>query len=109
MPPRRSSAQPHRRKRTRVEVVPYVVPTTRRAPNRPMPLTVPTRWVKNIFAFFLLPWWAILTQTFFTAFARATTHQQLWAGAEVWFITLGAVRWLAAISGLPSPVTTSTF
>src|SRR2546421_5139664 len=52
MPPRRSSGRRHRRKRTRVKVVPYVVPTTRRAPGRPMPLTVPTRWVKNIIAFF---------------------------------------------------------
>src|SRR5438874_7172736 len=85
MPPRRSSGRRHRRKRTRVKVVPYVVPTTRRAPGRPMPLTVPTRWVKNIIAFFLLPWCAILTQTFFTAFTRATIHQQLWAGAEFWF------------------------
>src|SRR5438132_8780897 len=104
MPPRRSSAQPHRRKRTRVKVVPYVVPTTRRAPNHPMPLTVPTRWVKNIIAFFLLPWCAILTQTFFTAFTRATIHQQLWAGAEFWFFTLGAVLWLIAFFGLPRPV-----
>src|SRR5437764_13651971 len=100
MPPRRSSAQPHRRKRTRVKVVPYVVPTTRRAPNRPMPLTVPTRWVKNIIAFFLLPWCAILTQTFFTAFTRATIHQQLWAGAEFWFFILGAVLWFIAFFGL---------
>src|SRR6185436_2345571 len=104
MPPRRSSGQRHRRKRTRVKVVPYVVPTTRRAPGRPMPLTVPTRWVKNIIAFFLLPWCAILTQTFFTAFTRATIHQQLWAGAEFWFFTLGAVLWLIAFFGLPRPV-----
>ena len=104
MPPRRSSGQRHRRKRTRVKVVPYVVPTTRRAPGRPMPLTVPTRWVKNIIAIFLLPWCAILTQTFFTAFTRATIHQQLWAGAEFWFFTLGAVLWLIAFFGLPRPV-----
>src|SRR6267154_2767192 len=98
MPPRRSSGQRHRRKRTRVKVMPYVVPTTRRAPGRPMPLTVPTRWVKNIIAFFLLPWCAILTQTFFTAFTRATIHQQLWAGAEFWFFTLGALLWLIALA-----------
>src|SRR5205807_252047 len=104
MPPRRSSGRRHRRKRTRVKVVPYVVPTTRRAPRRPMPLTVPTRWVKNIIAFFLLPWCAILTQTFFTAFTRATIHEQLWAGAEFWFFTLGALLWLIAFFGLPRPV-----
>ena len=84
--------------------MPYVGPTTRRAPGRPMPLTVPTRWVKNIIALFLLPWCAILTQTFFTAFTRATIHQQLWAGAEFWFFTLGAVLWLIAFFGLPRPV-----
>ena len=69
-----------------------------------MPLMVPTRWVKNIIALFLLPWCAILTQTFFTAFTRATIHQQLWAGAEFWFFTLGAVLWLIAFFGLPRPV-----
>src|SRR6266568_7008851 len=104
MPHRRSSSQRHRRKPSRVKVVPYVVPTTRRAPNHPMPLTVPTRWVKNIIAFFLLPWCAILTQTFFTAFTRATIHQQLWAGTEFWFFTLGAVLWVIAFFGLPRPV-----
>jgi hypothetical protein len=69
-----------------------------------MPLTVPTRWVKNIIALFLLPWCAILTQTFFTAFTRATIHQQLWAGAEFWFFTLGVVLWLIAFFGLPRPL-----
>src|SRR6266550_4717952 len=104
MPYRRSSGQRHRRKRARVKVVPYAVPTTRRAPDRPVSLTVPTRWVKNIISLFLLPWCAILTQTFFTAFTRATIHQQLWAGAEFWFFTLGAVLWLIAFFGLPRPV-----
>jgi hypothetical protein len=104
MPYRRSSGQRRRRKSPRVKIVRYVVPTTRRATNHPMPLTVPTRWVKNIIALFLLPWCAILTQTFFTAFTRATIHQQLWAGAEFWFFTLGAVLWLIAFFGLPRPV-----
>jgi len=40
----------------------------------------------------------------FTAFTRATIHQQLWAGAEFWFFTLGAVLWLIAFFGLPRPV-----
>ncbi|HET6889265.1 MAG TPA: hypothetical protein VFH87_15205, partial [Candidatus Udaeobacter sp.] len=43
------------------------------------PLTVPTRWVKFVFAIFLLPICAILSQTFFTAFARATVTQRFWA------------------------------
>src|SRR5438034_2003083 len=104
MPYRRSSSQRHRRKPSRVKIVRYVVPTTRRASDHPMPLMVPTRWVKNIIALFLLPWCAILTQTFFTAFTRATIHEQLWAGAEFWFFTLGAVLWLIAFFGLPRPV-----
>jgi hypothetical protein len=104
MPHRRSSGQRHRRKPPRVKIVRYVVPATRRASDHSMPLTVPTRWVKNIIALFLLPWCAILTQTFFTAFTRATIHQQLWAGAEFWFFTLGAVLWLIAFFGLPRPV-----
>src|SRR5438128_11510711 len=104
MPYRRSSSQRHRRKPSRVKIVHYVAPTTRRASDHPMPLMVPTRWVKNIIALFLLPWCAILTQTFFTAFTRATIHQQLWAGAEFWFFTLGAVLWLIAFFGLPRPV-----
>jgi len=105
-PPNRRSINPRRGRKfsRRVKIVPYVVPTTRRAPDDPIPLTVPTRWVKNIIAVFLLPWCAILTQTFFTAFTRATLHQQLWTGAEFWFFTLGAVLWLIAFFGLPRPV-----
>jgi hypothetical protein len=109
MPYRRSPSPRHRRKSPRVKVVPYVVPTTRRAPNHPIPLTVPTRWVKNIIALFLLPWCAILTQTFFTAFARATIDQRLWAGAEFWFFSLGVVLWLIAFVGLPRPVIVYVF
>ncbi len=65
------------------------------------PLTVPTRLVKFVFAIFLLPICAILTQTFFTAFARAAVTQRLWAGEEFWFFSLGAVLWLIAFFGLP--------
>jgi hypothetical protein len=65
---------------------------------------VPTRWVKFIIALFLLPICAILSQTFFTVFARATATQRLWAGEEFWFFSLGAVLWLIAFFGLPRPV-----
>src|SRR5437868_14181563 len=44
------------------------------------------------------------TQTFFTAFARATVTQRLWAGEEFWFFSLGAVLWLIAFFGLPRPI-----
>jgi hypothetical protein len=68
------------------------------------PLTVPTKWVKFIFAIFLLPICGVLTQTFFTVFARATVTQRLWAGEEFWFFSLGAVLWLIAFLGLPRPI-----
>jgi hypothetical protein len=68
------------------------------------PLTVPTRWVKFVCAIFLLPICAILSQTFFTAFARAAVTQRLWAGEAFWFFSLGAVLWLIAFFGLPRPI-----
>jgi len=87
----------------RVKVVPYVVPTTRSRPSYD-PLMVPTRWVKFIIGLFLLPLCAILSQTFFTAFARATMDQRLWAGEEFWFFSLGVVLWMIAFFGLKRPV-----
>ena len=70
---------------------------------------MPTRWVKFTFAIFLLPICAILTQTFFTAFARATVTQGLWAGEEFWFFSLGAVLWVIAFFGLPRPIVIYVF
>ena len=67
-------------------------------------LTVPTRWVKFVIGLFLLPVCLVLTQTFFTAFARATVAQRLWAGEEFWFFALGALLWLIAFFGLPRPM-----
>src|SRR5438132_2591775 len=74
------------------------VAASRRLAGSP-PLMIPTRWVKFLFAIFLLPVCAILTQTFFTVFARATITQRLWAGQEFWFFSLGAVLWLIAFIG----------
>ena len=68
------------------------------------PLLVPTRWVKFIVALFLLPMCVVLTQTFFTAFARATVVQRLWAAEEFWFFALGALLWLIGFFGLPRPI-----
>jgi hypothetical protein len=65
---------------------------------------VPTRWVKFIAAIFLVPVCVILTQTFFTAFARAALIQRLWAAEEFWFFSLGVVLWLIAFFGLPRPI-----
>jgi hypothetical protein len=107
MPPtnRRPVVRDGRGKRKRrAKIASSAVPNVRRAPVHPMPLTVPTRWVKNIFAVFLLPPCAILTQTFFTAFMRATFEQRLWAGVEFWFFSVGALLWLIAFFGLPRPL-----
>jgi hypothetical protein len=73
------------------------------------PLMVPTRWVKFIFAIFLLPICAVLTQTFFTVFARAAVTQELWAGEEFWFFSLGVVLWLIAFFGFPRPIVLYVF
>jgi hypothetical protein len=70
---------------------------------------IPTRWVKFVVALFLLPVCAILTQTFFTVFARATVTQRLWAAEEFWFFSLGAVLWLIAFFGLPRPMLVYVF
>ena len=70
---------------------------------------MPTRWVKFVFAIFLIPICAVLTQTFFTVFARATATQRLWAGEEFWFFSLGAVLWLIAFFGLPRPIVIYVF
>jgi len=65
---------------------------------------IPTRWVKFVVAIFLLPLCAILTQTFFTVFARAAMIQRLWAAQEFWFFSLGALLWMIAFIGLPRPI-----
>src|ERR1700726_267462 len=91
-----------------VKVPPYVVPT-RRGSATMTPLMVPTRWLKFVIAIFLLPLCAILTQTFFTVFTRATVTQRLWAGEEFWFFSLGAVLWLIAFFGLPRPMVVYVF
>jgi len=70
---------------------------------------IPTRWVKTVIALFLIPICAILSQTFFTAFARATVTQRFWAGEPFWFFSLGVVLWLIAFFGLPRPVLVYVF
>src|ERR1700730_3092693 len=99
----RRSGVPVRRPAGRIKVPPYVVPT-RRGSATMTGLMVPTRYVKFIIAIFLLPVCAILTQTFFTAFARATFAEHLWTAEPFWFFSLGAVLWLIAFIGLPRPM-----
>ena len=95
----------NRRRETtrRVRVVPYVVANARLR-HEFGPMTVPTKWVKFVVAIFLLPFCAVLTQTFFTVFTRAAVSQRLWAGEEFWFFSLGALLWLISFFGLPRPV-----
>ncbi len=88
------------------------MPTKRRAKRTKLrstltpalPATVPVRWVKFVIGLFLLPPAWILTQTFFTAFARATVHEQFWATEEFWFFGVGVVIWLVAFAALPRPM-----
>ncbi len=92
----------------RVRVAPYVVPN-RNLRGPADALMVPTRWVKFVIALFLVPICGILTQTFFTAFARATVAQRLWSAEEFWFFSLGAVLWLIAFFGLSRPIVLYVF
>jgi hypothetical protein len=109
MAERRVTRQGARRQptRRRVKVMPFVVPTRRSAPAGS--LLVPTKWVKFIVALFLLPLCAVLSQTFFTSFARAAVAERLWAGEEFWFFSLGVVLWLIAFFGLPRPIVLYVF
>ena len=91
----------------RVNVARYAVPKESALAHDSF--MVPTRWVKFIAAIFLLPVCAILSQTFFTVFARATLTQRLWAGEEFWFFSLGAVIWLIAFLGLARPTVIYVF
>ncbi len=70
---------------------------------------MPTRWVKFIVALFLLPICLVVSETFFTSFARAATVERLWAGEEFWFFSLGVVLWLIAFFGLPRPTLVYVF
>jgi hypothetical protein len=70
---------------------------------------VPTRWLKFVFGIFLLPSCVVLTQTFFTAFTRATVTQRLWAAEEFWFFSLGAILWVLTFWGLPRPLVVYVF
>lgn len=69
-----------------------------------IPDRVPTRKVKFFVGLFLLPVAWILTQTFFTAFARTTVRDAFWITEEFWFFFLGADLWLVIFFCLPRPL-----
>ncbi|HEV2804300.1 MAG TPA: hypothetical protein VGW57_05130 [Chthoniobacterales bacterium] len=102
---RKTTLHHGRRRGTRAKVS---APVVRRDPHAGA-WTIPTRWVKFVVALFLLPACAILTQTFFTVFARATLAHRLWAAEEFWFFSLGAILWLIAFFGLPRPMVVYVF
>lgn len=52
-----------------------------------------------IYGLFLLVPAALLTQTFFAAFSRATVEQAFWASEEFWFFGLGALIWTLGFGG----------
>ena len=106
---RRSTTNRGKRKAGRTEKIVRNVARARTIVPASDPLIVPTRWVKFVFAIFLLPICAIFSQTFFTVFARATVTQRLWAGEEFWFFSLGAILWLIAFLGLPRPIVIYVF
>ncbi|MDX2080026.1 MAG: hypothetical protein SFU53_04520 [Terrimicrobiaceae bacterium] len=90
MPPTRS------RKSRKKKPAKFRATLTGVAPDR-----VPKRWVKFVVGLFLLPPAWILTQTFFTAFARTTVHDAFWSTEEFWFFTMGVLMWLVVFFGLP--------
>jgi hypothetical protein len=98
----------HHGTRRRPRRVKVAAPIARRHPISDAWM-IPTRWVKFVVAIFLLPVCAILTQTFFTVFARATVAHRLWAGEDFWFFSLGAILWLIAFFGLPRPMVVYVF
>ena len=61
--------------------------------------TIPTRWLNNVIALFLLPPAWVLTKALFTSFAHAARHHAFWATEEFWYFTLGAILWTIAFAG----------
>ncbi|HEY5743640.1 MAG TPA: hypothetical protein VIS99_13985 [Terrimicrobiaceae bacterium] len=59
--------------------------------------------MKLVVGLFLVAPALVLTQTFFTAFARTTVHEGFWMSEEFWFFFLGVVLWAVAFFGLPRP------
>jgi hypothetical protein len=57
------------------------------------PRVIPRRWLNTVFGIFLLPLAFLVTQTFFSAFSRATLEHAGWATDEFWFFGLGAALW----------------
>jgi len=61
--------------------------------------TIPTRWLNNVIALFLLPPAWVLTKALFTSFAHVNKHHSFWLTEEFWFFSLGAILWTFAFAG----------
>jgi hypothetical protein len=61
--------------------------------------TIPTRWLNNVIALFLLPPAWILTKALFTSFSHVARHHAFWMTEEFWYFTLGAILWIIAFGG----------
>lgn len=65
---------------------------------------LPTRWVKTIVGFFLLPFVWALTQAFFGSLAYVTWSHHFWQSAEFQFFLGGALAWVVIFFTLPRPM-----
>ncbi len=52
-----------------------------------------------VYGVFLLPFAAVLSLTFFSAFKQAAVDQELWREQEFWFFALGSIFWVLAFFG----------
>ena len=75
----------------------------------PGPRTVPTRFLKAVIGFLLLPVCWVASQTFFDEFARATLHAHFWASEEFYHFALGVVVWTLAFFLLPKMIVVYVF
>lgn len=65
------------------------------------PRTVPTRWLKAVAGFFLLPVCWVAGKTFWEEFARATLHGRFLASDELHYFLYGVAAWLVVFFVLP--------
>lgn len=70
-----------------------------------VPERIPSRWVKTYIAVVFLPVPALLlTQTFFSIFAREVWQGQIWRTPEFWFFAMGVALWSVIFFGLPRTI-----
>lgn len=86
-----------------------------RAPSLTAIATIPTRWLNNTIAVFLLPVIWVLTAALFTAFAQVARDAAFWRTDEFVFFALGVIGWAVVfcaslwIFGEPRPLRVYVF